>query len=367
MAASLAGPSVLGLVADMTGPSLWRVLQPFTALQKRGYRADWDHKDAAGLGEIAPYYAGFVLPRMSWTPGTRRIAERWFAALRAAGRFVVYDLDDDLLTARLTERSVELGMTRGKSVAELEAERFERIWAVQQCDGVTVSTQPLASLVRSYTAAPVVVVPNAIDVRWFRGVLRKTPRADSALTIGWAGGRRPDRDVALMAEAWGRIAARYPDVRFVVQGHLPGAVIEHVPEERLTYLPWMPLETYPAGLREVDIGCAAVEDTRFNACKSPIKAYEYAVAGAAVVASTTIYGKLIADGETGYLADTVDAWEAALSSLVERPAHRAMLARRLLKHVERRCSLAENIWRWPDAWATIAADARERRGMLVAT
>jgi glycosyltransferase involved in cell wall biosynthesis len=365
MAEQLSGPRVLALVGDMTGPTLWRILQPFTAMQKLGYRADWDHKDAAGIGAIAPAYDGYVLPRMSWAPSARRLAERWFSALRAAGRFVVYDLDDDLLTAQLTQRTVELGWAQGRPLAELEAERFERIWAMQQCDGVTVSTQALATLVRSYTAAPVVVVPNAIDVRWFRGVLRKTPRDDSAPTIGWAGGRRPDGDVKAMAVAWGRIARRYPDVRFVVQGHLPDSIVAAVPEERLAYLPWAPLESYPAGLRGVDIGCAAVEDTRFNACKSPIKAYEYAVADAAVVATPTIYGKLIEDGVTGYLAETADDWEAALAELIERPAQRAMVARRLLRHVERHCSLDGQLWRWPDAWATIAESARARRGMLV--
>jgi glycosyltransferase involved in cell wall biosynthesis len=266
MAASLAGPSVLGLVADMTGPSLWRVLQPFTALQKRGYRADWDHKDAAGLGEIAPYYAGFVLPRMSWTPGTS--ADRG-ALVRGAPRGRA--LRGLRSRRRPADGAVDGALRRARHDAgqvgrELEAERFERIWAVQQCDGVTVSTQPLArSCAR--TRRPVVVVPNAIDVRG--SVASSGRRADSGLTIGWAGGRRPDRDVALMAEAWGRIAARYPDVRFVVQGHLPGAVIEHVPEERLTYLPWMPLErTRPGSARSTS--AARPSRTRgFNACKSP--------------------------------------------------------------------------------------------------
>lgn len=365
MADHLAGPRVLALVGDMTGPTLWRILQPCTALQKRGYRADWDHKDAAGIGALAPLYDGFVLPRMSWTPGTRRLAETWFASIRAAGRFVVYDLDDDLLTSELSRRTVELGWNDGKSFAELEAERFERIWTLQQCDGVTVSTQALASLVRSFTVAPVRVVPNAIDLSWFRAVLGRSPRFVKGTTIGWAGGRRPDRDVEQMAVAWGRIAVRYPEVRFVVQGHLPAEIERQVPDGRLTYLHWAPLETYPAGLKQVDIGCAAVEPTAFNRCKSPIKAFEYAVAGAAVVGSSTVYGTLLTDGETGYLADSVDDWERALAALVERPAHRAIVARRLQRHVVRHCSLAENLWRWPDAWSEIAAAAAARRSALV--
>jgi len=365
---------MLGLVGDMSGPSLWRVLQPFTALQAAGYPCGWDRKDAPGIGEIAPAFDGFVLPRMSWPPPQRRIAEAWFAALRAARRFVVYDADDDVFTSQLSFRTIELGWSEGKSFPELEAERFQRIWAMQQCDGVTVSTQRLATVVRSYTDKPVIVVPNAIDVPWFRRVLGATTRQQHGLTIGWAGGRRPDADLAPMAAAWGRIARRFPacpergtsrGVTFVVQGHVPAVVTEQVPAERLVLLPWMPLEQYPAGLKEIDIGCAAVTDDRFNRCKSTIKAMEYAVAGAAVVATPTVYGSIIEHGQNGYLAETADEWEHALSELVSRPALRSIMRTRLRKRVERKHSLTANLWRWPQAWQTIAEDARARRGRLV--
>jgi glycosyltransferase involved in cell wall biosynthesis len=377
VAERLAGPALLGLVADRTGPSLWRVLQPFTALQKAGYRCGWDFQDAHGIGSVAPLFDGYLLSRMAWKPTERRLAEHWFRMIRRAGKVVIYDADDDIFTSTLSFRTVELGWAAGRSFAELEAERFERIWAMQQCDGVTVSTQRLATVVRSYTDKPVIVVPNAIDVPWFRRVLFQYPESGSKepvdrvrrrqhTTIGWAGGRRPDADLAPMATAWGRIAERFSQVTFVVQGHVAPVITDRVPSERRTILPWMPLEQYPAGLVEIDIGCAAVTDDRFNRCKSAIKAMEYAVAGAAVVATPTIYSQVIEHGRTGYLAETADEWEAALAELVSRPALRAMIARRLLRVVERKCSLRENLWRWPAAWSAIAEDARVRRGRLVA-
>jgi len=365
MADRPSGPSVLALVGDMSGPTLWRVLSPFTALHTAGYPADWAPKDAAGIGEIAPLYDGYVLPRMAWQPGQRRIAEQWFTMIRRAGRFTVYDADDDIFTSDLSRRTVELGWTEGKSYAELEAERFERIWTMQQCDGVAVSTQRLATVVRSFTPRPVVVVPNAIDLPWFRRVLSSAQRRTASPTIGWAGGRRPDRDLAPMAEAWARIAQSHPSVTFVVQGHVPAVVTEAVPADRLLVLPWMPLERYPAGLVEVDIACCSVADERFNRCKTAIKAMEAAVAGAAVVATPTVYGQLIEHEKHGYLAETADEWEAALSALVARPALRAIMATRLRKRVERKHSLAGNLHRWPEAWSAIALSVRERRGRLV--
>ena len=246
----------------------------------------------------------------------------------------------------------------GKTWEYLEAERFERIWAMQQCDGVTVSTQRLATIVRSFTSKPVIVVGNSIDLPWFRRIVSATKRTIPGLTIGWAGGRRHDRDVEVMATAWGRIARTYPAVTFVVQGHQPEVIKELVPADRLVQLPWMPLETYPSGLAQIDIGCCAVSPTPFNRAKSNIKAMEYAAAGAAVVASPTLYSSIIEHGYSGLIAETVDEWEVGIAGLIESEAHRKIMQRRLMKTIEKRHTLAGNLWRWPAAWQQIADERR---------
>jgi glycosyltransferase involved in cell wall biosynthesis len=351
---------MLALIGDMSGPTLWRVLQPFTALEKRGYPCAWDTNDAPGIGEVAACYDGVVLARLGWQPEHERVAEAWFAAMRRVGKLVIYEADDDVFSPEIDRRTIALGWADRTSAEQLEAARLLRIWVLGHCDGVTVSTQRLATVIRGFTDRPVVVVPNAIDVAWFRRVLRSQPRQVPGPTIGWAGGKRPDDDLAAMAEAWGRVARRCPTIRFVVGGYVPPIVASNVPEDRLVVVPWLPLERYPAGLRDVDIGCCAVADTPFNRCKSPIKAYEYAVAGAAVVATPTLYGATIKHGVTGYLAETAGEWEAALLELIERTALRSIMARRLLRVVEKRHTLADNLWRWPSAWARIADAARGR-------
>lgn len=368
--AELAGPRMLSLVGDLSGPTLWRVLQPTAVLQDRGYPAEWDFRTAPVIEHAASAFDGFVLPRLAWPPIATGLAARWFDLLRAAGKFVVYDVDDDIFSFADTARRVELGWTEGRSFDQLEADRAARAWALRQCDGVTVSTDPLAALVRSFTERPVVVVPNAIDLPWLRTVLRRAQRRTDGITIGWAGGMRSGRDLAPVAEAWRRIAERFPSVTFVVQGHPDPGLLAAVPPDRLLLLPWLPLDRYPEGLVEVDIACCAVAADRWNANKSPIKAYEAAVAGAAVVASPTVYGDLVEHGLTGYLAETADDWERNLGELLDRPALRAIMATRLLRVVEKRHALARNVGAWPAAWAAIQADAAERRrdhaGLVVA-
>lgn len=358
MAERLTGPSMLALVGDMTGPTVWRAMFPITALEHAGYPCGWDQMHNEMVGSIAPLYDGYIISRVNWPAAQRRVAAAWFQSIRRAGKFCVYDADDDIFTANETRRRIDLDWTEGKSEAELESDRRQRIWAMQQCDGVTVTTQRLATIVRQFTDKPVIVVPNAIDLPWFRAIVNATRRVVPGLTIGWAGGRRHDRDVEQMAEAWGRIARRYPDVTFVVQGWQPPVIAEHVPADRLVMLPWMKPERYPAGIAQVDIGCCAVADTPFNRAKSNIKAMEYAAAGAAVVASPTLYSGIVDSGASGFIANDAGEWEDALAFLIERPAERAMMRRRLLKTVERKHSLSVNLWRWPAAWAQIQQASR---------
>ena len=118
--------------------------------------------------------------------------------------------------------------------------------------------------------------------------------------IGWAGGNRPDADLEQMAEAWGRIAAALP------RGHLrrggpparPSSASTS-PRSALLRVPWLHPEDYPKGLVGIDIGCCPLDDHPFNRSKSPIKAWEYALSGAAVVASPTVYGRVIRHAANG--------------------------------------------------------------------
>jgi glycosyltransferase involved in cell wall biosynthesis len=361
----LDGPSMLALIGDSNGPALWRVLQPITALERRGYPCGWDTAANPAAQQLASAYDGIIIPRMAWPLIERDRARAFFAIARRRRQIVVFEADDDLFSTAMTAHALGAGLGGGKSLATLENERHDTLWAMRQCDGVTVSTEPLAERVRAWTDRPVVVVPNALDLPWFRQIVSAEKRSASGVTIGWAGGQRDEGDLRPLATAWSRIAARYPAVRFVVAGHPSPSLLGSVPADRVTLRAWLPIERYPANLAGLTIGCAALTTAPFNATKSPIKAYEYAAAGAAVVASPTVYGSLIKDGENGLLAETADDWERALSTLVDRPAFRAILARRLLRLVEKPHTLDVNLHRWPEAWATIAESARTRERLVV--
>jgi O-antigen biosynthesis protein len=351
--APLEGPSVLAFV----GPSspacnMWRVWQPFSSLQVRGYRAEWAWLTDARSADHMPFYDAYLFCRSMWDRPRWADAKRWLAKLRRGGKRIFYEADDDLFSEFMVDQQIK-GINSESTRERLREEAACQRWAMQQCDGVTVSTQRLATTVRALTDKPVVVVPNAIDAEWFRAVQALATRTVPGLSIGWAGGHRPDTDVEAMAVAWGRLAKRYPDVTFVVMGYQSDAIWSRVPHRRIKALPWMHQSEYPMGLLNVDIGCCPLEDRPFNRNKTPIKAWEYGLSGAAVVASPTVYKLAIDGGRTGFLAETADQWEEALSVLIRDAGIRQRMAAALKADVLGKWSLRKNFRRWPDAWRTL--------------
>lgn len=348
--APLVGPRVLSLVGDASGCSMWRVWQPTAFLRLHGYPCDWAFVKDPNFDRVPiGVYQAIVLCRLAWhwfeRPGAKATLKRW----RAAGIKLFFEADDDLFTPFVTEQQLNR-IAPEKSRRELEADREASQWVLRMCDGVTVSTQYLASTVRRFTPAPVEVVPNAIDAEWFRERQAGMRRVRPGLTIGWAGGNRPDADLAEMAAAWGRIAQAYPDVTFAVMGHDPPVVRQHVPPERLVRVPWLHPDDYPKGLVGIDIGCCPLQETPFNRSKSPIKAWEYGLSGAAVVASPTVYRHALTHQRTAWLASTAAEWEAGLRYLLDAPDERVRLARALEADVGARFALKQHYWKWPAAW-----------------
>jgi glycosyltransferase involved in cell wall biosynthesis len=349
-------PSALYLYLRHDGCWYWRVAAPGQALVARGYPVRAFPLQDVRSFEAAQTAECLILTRVSWLPDDWLGGIQWVRTIQASGRTVIYETDDDIFSeAWFAQAAV---MTPDKPAALLEQERQYRIKALGLCDGVLVTTPRLATLVREYTAAPVIVVPNAIDWDGWRAVCARGRRPftePDTVLIGWAGGKRADGDFAPMATAWARIAARFPATRFVVVGYGAPAVRAAVPPERLAVAAWQPLDLYPMAYHGWDISCAPLEDKPFNAFKSPIKVFEAAAAGAAIVASPPVYGRVLRPGIDGLLATTADEWEAALARLVGDAGLRARLTAAWARRVQQRHTLATEALRWPAAWAHIRA------------
>lgn len=315
-------------------------------------------------------YDAIVTPRIVWP--IEDVGQRWIDAIHRAGLAWIYECDDDVFSPRIVDRQHRLfDSEREKGISQLEWERLERIRLLDQCDAVTVTTTRLRTVVQMYCeSVPVYVVPNAIDARWFRETLRgcdRIPELRDKLTIGWCGGTREEIDMAPLAEAWPIIAERYPEVEFVIQGHISDRLYHAIPPERRHTLPWLSLPEYPRAMLNIDIGCCSVGAMGFNHSKSAIKWYEFTLAGAATVVSPTVYGREATDGYDTLIAETAEEWVVALSRLIESAELRNTLKRNARKSVMTDHSLENEWWKWPAAWADAVDKFRNKPQLILST
>jgi len=187
---------------------------------------------------------------------------------------------------------------------------------------VTVSTEPLAEVMRQFNPN-VVVIPNHID-----GALLDVERPHrDKITIGWAGGDSHERDWDYVANPLRRFLERNPDVDMHTIGsnfHRSAKIVG-----RARHTGWSnDIFSYYRSI-DFDIGIAPLESTVFNRSKSHIKALEYAALGIPVVAThSEPYREFVIDGETGFLIRHEHEWDRRLRDLVNDEAMRIEMGKR---------------------------------------
>ncbi len=255
--------------------------------------------------------------------GASARAWRLQQAMRQRGGTVVAEIDD-LLT--------DLPPHIGNQVAV----RAQRPWIARcllDADMVTVSTARLGAELRSELGlARTYVVPNSA---WSLGDL-PLPAA------------QPGQPVHLLLAAMDHLAVPWllpalravqgPDVRIVVVGPAAGALAAAGLDVQAH--PLMPRARFIELARSLPNALAVIplEHSRFAACKSAIKWFEYGEAGVPVLCSdVSPYREVVEHGATGRLvANQTAAWEGALREAVAGADWRARTARAARERVRER-------------------------------
>lgn len=240
-------------------------------------------------------------------------------ALRERGKQIVWDFDDNLF--EIPESSPA---ARG-----FDSEVRQCIYmAMRIANVISVSTAYLGeSLGMTHKT---VVVPNLIDCDDYPLPVRCD---QSPITILWSGSITHRDDLRQIVGAVKDILndPTLPPVRFVFFGDFP-LDLESTPAHKVTFLAQVPLRNYTAvlGMIRPDIALAPLVHSEFNRCKSAIKYYEMAMAGAAVIATDIEpYREAIPTDSFGHLVGGGAArWARAIRRLIEDESER----RGLQKH-----------------------------------
>ena len=279
--------------------------------------------------------------------------ERVMERARAEGRAVVYEIDDLLLElpAEHPDRATHYYATA----------LVPMLRAALEADAILTSTRMLREHYRRINANTW-LFPNLLnDEVWPRRML-KPVAAHTPLVIGYFGSDTHTPDLEHIAPALEHMLHRYGAA---LELHFWGCP----PPERLRGDPrvkWSALHLpryaeYAAVVQSqaVDIGLAPLRDTEFNRAKSPIKFLEYSAAGIpAVCSALPPYASVVREGRTGLLANSLDAWERSLGTLIEDSALRERIRGQAQAAVFARWALSRHAELWPE---TVAQAVRASR------
>jgi GT2 family glycosyltransferase len=288
-----------------------------------------------------------------------RQAERLVQALEAAGVPWVFEMDDMLwdLPEDNTDHEIDAA-----AVAAMRA-IARGAWCV------TTSTQPLAAALATANAR-VEVIPNALDERLWcpppsqalvDEVSRELGLVPGCRYLLYMGSRSHAKDLEMIVPPLERILERYPDVRIlqVGGGHpLPYAREVECPPRFAAYPDFV--GWFRALARHCAVALAPLRGNAFNASKSDIKWLDYALAGIpAVYSDFGPYARTIRDGTTGLLcADSVQAWEHGIASLLESPELSERVRRSASAAAMDRTLMGSGV---PGRWAAILEQAAASR------
>ena len=286
--------ALLGLYAAPVAQAYYRLAVPLGAIG--GAVAPFAARSSAqaAAARTVVLTLGAFTPRGEMEPDA---GERFVKQLQAGGLRVVVDLDDALdpppgkwpaAWGRHTQAHMA-GMLRAANAVTCTGE------------ALAASLRPLNRRVR--------LVPNYIrPADW---PAPAPAPADGPPVVVLAGGASHGDDWRIAAPAL-RELREQGRIRLRCVGYCPPYLRDVADDVR----PWASLDDYPAALAGAHIGLCPLPLTPFNACKSPVKAYEYALAGLAVVASPCQYGAALRGAGLGaYVVPDAADWRGPLEAL----------------------------------------------------
>lgn len=251
-----------------------------------------------------------------WVPAC---FEHW---LLQRGRRVVVDCDDAVW---LRYQSL-----RPRPVRALLAGKHGQLFARADC--VTAGNRWIGDFARAAGARDVRVLPSVVDLD--RYAVRKGPRVEGPLRIGWIGSPATVHYLRILGPVLQVLATRQQFELVCVGGGmipLPGVQVDS--------RPWA-ADTEAEEIRRFDIGIMPLTDEEWERGKCGYKLIQYMACGVPVVGSRVgANPDIFTDGVEGLLAGGNAEWISALESLLADPDRAARLGAAGRARVEREYSV----------------------------
>lgn len=309
-----------------SGCGFYRITSPLDALREQG----WD--TAYGFGEPVDLDSRIIVAQRMDKHAALPYWRRW-----KAGHRLVYEIDDNIFDIDITN-----WMAFG-AYSKLDV-RDAVEHACEVADMVTVTTEPLAEVMRPYNPN-VRVIPNVVP----DAVLDIDRPHQPKVVIGWQGGASHARDLALIAPTLRHLLDKH---RKRAELHIMGTDYRPTIDRGGRFTNWIPIASGIGYFRAIDfdIGLAPLTGTHFDESKSAIKAIEYAALGIPVLASDVdAYRGFVTDGYNGYLCKRKGDWGRRLEELIMDDAAREEMGRNA-RESARAHTMSTGVKRWMAAY-----------------
>jgi glycosyltransferase involved in cell wall biosynthesis len=318
---------------DHGGCGYYRIVQPLGEL---GTHAGWDvdvHQATGGVA--ASRMAGYDVITAQRFDNHAGLG--MWRRQRARSR-LVYEVDDDVFSVQQVNWQA-YGTFSRPDVQDAV------IGYSQAADLVTVSTEPLAEVMRQYNPNTV-VLPNHIPA----AMIDLPPPQGERPAVGWAGGSSHGLDIQVIARPLRKFLERHRGWDAVLIGSDYRPTIRH---PRCGYVPWTHITDDPAAYfrtLDFDIGLAPVTWSAFNKSKSHIKCLEYAARGIPVIASDCdAYRDFVLHGVTGFLVKRDHEWLKYMEELAGDPQLRLDMGVKA-RELARGWTIEQGWKRWADVY-----------------
>jgi hypothetical protein len=231
---------------------------------------------------------------------------------------------------------------------------------VRDATFVSTSTQPLADALAALNPHRRVVPNHGHKIAGLAGA-----RHDAGL--------RPLATLLLAASDRMQLDAIAPALRAVLARHGDAVELVGIAEAAVALRALsLPVRAQPLMARDDfqrwvaglvnPIGLIPLAASRFNACKSAVKFFDYALLGVPALCSrVTPYAEVVDQGRTGLLlGDDAAAWEAAIERLLSDVDERRRIAAAAAQWVRDQAGLKHTLAAWRDLFADLPrhVDAR---------
>ncbi len=266
----------------------------------------------------------------------------FLSACRKASIKVILDLDDAIHDPNIYRQSAVFDLLNPleKKLHLNMSERIRNTLAI--CDSVTVSTQTLADQI-IFRKKPVFVIPNRVSSNMLNAL---SPSIDETpyQTLGFmSGSETHHRDLNSISESLHTVFQEFPSMKLILAGPVPLPDQLRNFSDRIQYLPFKSWPEHLNYYRKVNLVICPLEaENPFCMAKSGVKYLEAGLSSVPCIATpTSDFRRLISDGKTGFLAQSLSEWTQKLRYClthteavkeVGQRAHDSILEFEMLEH-----------------------------------